>query len=135
MRLTVEGRGEVGEGEEVVELGELGRRADGRHVVRLRYRGRLAAADAIGPGGGGGRGRGRGRGRGGALRVLGRGLVLLRLGEGGGAGDDVQQPANVRHRGLLRRVLLCTEGNPLLGPVSMKGLVIVTLGLGQIGSL
>jgi hypothetical protein len=48
--------------------------------------------------------------------VLGRGLVLL-LGEGGGAGDDVQQAADVRHGGLLRRVLLCAkETKAVVGP-------------------
>jgi hypothetical protein len=45
--------------------------------------------------------------------VLG-GLVLggavARLGERGGAGDDVQQPADVRHRLLLRRVVLFHDG-------------------------
>ncbi len=55
--LTVDGRGEVGEGEEVVELAQPGRRTDGRHVVRLRYRRRLGGAGAMGVGGGGERGR------------------------------------------------------------------------------
>lgn len=103
----MDGRCEVGEGEEVVELPQLWRRADGRHVVRLRN-GRRALAAAMGPGGGG-RGRG-GRRRGAA--VLGRlvpGGAVPRLGERGGAGDDVQQPSDVRHRLLLRRVLLCKE--------------------------
>jgi hypothetical protein len=35
------------------------------------------------------------------------GGAVARLGERGGAGDDVQQPADVRHRLLLSRVVLC----------------------------
>lgn len=105
----MDGRCEVGEGEEVVELPQLWRRADGRHVVRLRYRWRaLAAVAAMGSGGGGRRRGGRRRG----AAVLGRlvpGGAFPGLGERGGAGDDVQQPADVRHRLLLRRVLLCKE--------------------------
>lgn len=118
--LTVDGRGEMREGEEVVELPQLGRRADGGHVVRLRYRrrrGGLAADGAMGPGRGG-------RRRGTA--VLGRpvlGGAVPGLGERGGAGEDVQQPAHVRLRLLRRRVLLCRQavGNgiklELTGPV------------------
>ena len=110
----MDGRGEVGEGEEVVELPQLRRRADGRHVVRLRYRRRALdrAAAAIGPSGGG-------RGRGGRRRgapVPGRlvlGGAVPGLGERGGAGDDVQQTADVRHRLLLRRVLLCKQAGGL----------------------
>lgn len=106
--LTVDGRGEMGEGEEVVELPQLRRRPDGGHVVRLRYRrrrGGLAADGAMGPGRGG-----RGRRRGTA--VLGRpvlGGAVPGLGERGGAGEDVQQPADVRLRLLRRRVLLCRQ--------------------------
>jgi hypothetical protein len=97
----VKGWCKVGEGEEVVELPELGTRADGRHVVRLRYRRRRGRTAMARPGGGR-RGRRRRRRR---PPVLG-GLVL---GERGGAGDDVQQPADVRHRLLLRRVVLCID--------------------------
>ena len=109
--LTVDGRGEVGEGEEVVELPQLRRRADGRHVVRLRYRRRALdrAAPAIGPSRGG-RGRRRGAPVPGRL-VLGG--AVPGLGERGGAGDDVQQPADVRHRLLLCRVLLCKQADGL----------------------
>ena len=105
----MDGRGEMREGEEVVELPQPRRRPDGGHVVRLRYRRRgLAADDAMGPGRGG-------CGRGGRCRrapVLGRlvlGGAVPGLGERGGAGEDVQQPADVRLRLLRRRVLLCKQ--------------------------
>lgn len=107
MILTVDGRSEMCEGEEVVELPQLRRRPDGSHVVRLRYGRRgLAADDAMGPG------RDRCR-RGGRCRgppVLRRpvlGGAVPGLGERCGAGEDVQQPADVRLRLLRRRVLLC----------------------------
>lgn len=112
--LTVDGRGEMREGEEVVELPQLRRRPDGGHVVRLRYRrrrGGLAADGAMGPGRRG-------------TAVLGRpvlGGAVPGLGERGGAGEDVQQAAHVRLRLLRRRVLLCKQpSKPNLGSFRIR---------------
>jgi hypothetical protein len=88
LRLTVDRRREVGEGEEVVELPQL----------RRRVHGLLAAAAS-----------GHGAGRPGLGGRIGGGRRLL-LGlpdpERGGARDDVEQPTDVRD-GELLCVLLC----------------------------
>lgn len=102
-------RGEMGEGEEVVELPQLRGRPDGGHVVRLRYRRRRLAADAAMGSGRGGSGRGGRRSGAPVLRRLVLAGAVPGLGERGGAGDDVQQPADVRLRLLRRRILLCRQ--------------------------
>lgn len=109
LALTMEGRGEVGEGEELVELSQLRRRV--HRLLSSTASGANAAAAAGGrPGGLGGVGRrrrGRWRWRIGRRRRC--GLLLGRTlprPERGGAGDDVEQPPHVRH-GELLRVALC----------------------------
>ena len=125
---TVEWRREVGEGEELVEGAEAGARAAhlglqlrcgrgllgrrllrGRRLLGRRRRWRRGrAAPARGPGGGAlGGGAGAGGLLGGIGVLGGRRRRRWRRGtEGGGAGDDVQQPPDVLHRTLLA-VLVC----------------------------
>lgn len=85
----------MGEGEEIIEIGELRRHVDSRHVELVGYGRNCSFQGGIGNWAGGI----------GRLLLM---LMLLVLSESCGAGYDVQQPSHVRNGLLLCGVLLCT---------------------------
>lgn len=94
-KFTQNWRTEMGEGEEIIEIGELRRHVDRRHVELVGNGRKCSFQDRISNWAGG-------------IKRLLLMLMLLVLSESCGAGYDVQQPSYVRNGLLLCGVLLCT---------------------------